>query len=70
MKPVAMYPLMPEAANYRQPLGHLRHPAVKGGIKTNHLLESRVVRGHCINVFELTGQVHGRQGNDASQDEH
>ncbi len=70
MEPVAVYPLMPETAHDRKSLGHLRYPAVKGGVKADHLAESRVVLGDGIDAFDLTGQVQRGQWDEASQGEH
>jgi hypothetical protein len=55
MEPLAVYAFMPKAAYDGEPLGNLRYPAMKGGIKADDLTESRVMLGDCINALDLTG---------------
>ena len=67
MKAVPSYTFVPEVAGKGKALRHLRHTAVKGGVKTRHLWQPGKARRHRLDALDGTRQVQGRKGDQPSQ---
>ena len=67
MKAVPSYAFVPEVAGQGEALRHLRHTAVKGGVKTRHLWQPGEARRHRLDALDGTRQVQGRKGDQPAQ---
>jgi hypothetical protein len=57
MKAIPSYAFVPEVAGEGEALGHLRHTAVKGGVKTRHLWQLGKACRHRLDALDGTRQV-------------